>query len=106
MALRVNARTLLEQVHDRRLSVGRVGRRISVYLPRVPGGLPPIRRHPFSDRVVRFVHAVVRTAVDGHRSLANGRFGRVYFARSFKCARDLDTEVAQYRRARLRRMVV
>ena len=26
--------------------------------------------------------------------------------RSFKCARDLDTEVAQYRRARLNRVVV
>jgi len=34
------------------------------------------------------------------------RFGRVHLARSFKCARDLNTEVAQYRRARPRRVVV
>jgi hypothetical protein len=31
--------------------------------------------------------------------------GDASLARSFKCARDLDTEVAQYRRARLRRAV-
>src|SRR5215472_4780433 len=67
---------------------------------------PPIRRHPFSDRVVRLVHAIVRAAVDGDGSLAPWRFGRVNLARSFKCARDLDTEVAQYRRARLCRVVV
>ena len=94
------ARTLFQQVHDHRLSVGRIRRRISVYLPRVPSGLPPIRRHPFSDRVVRLIHAIVRAAVDGDGSLAPLRFGRVHLARSFKCARDLDTEVAQYRRAR------
>src|SRR5207247_591550 len=63
-------------------------------------------RHPVSGRVVCLVHAVVRAAVDGDGSLAPWRFGRVYLARSFKCARDLDTEVAQYRRARLRRVVV
>src|SRR5205814_6370042 len=83
-----------------------IRRRISVYLPRVPSGLPPIRRHPFSDRVVHLVHAIVRAAVDGDGSLARLRFGRVHFARSFKRARDLHTEVAQYRRARLCRVVV
>src|SRR5205085_10098254 len=34
------------------------------------------------------------------------RFGRVHLARSLKCARDLDTEVAQYRLPRLCRAVV
>ena len=81
-------------------------RRISVYLPRVTSGLLPIRRHPFSDRVVRLVHAVVWAAVDGNGSLACGRFSRIHLARSFKCARDLDTEVALYRRVRLCRVVV
>src|SRR5260221_10584450 len=95
-----------QEVPDRRLRVGRIPRRISVYLPRVPSGLPPIRRHPFSDRVVRLVHAIVRSTVDGDGSLAPLRFGRVHLARSFKCARDLDTEVAQYRRPRLCRGVV
>jgi hypothetical protein len=55
---------------------------------------------------VRLVHAIVRAAVDGNGSLTPLRFGRVYLARSFKSARDLDTEVAQYRRARLCRVVV
>ena len=55
---------------------------------------------------MRFVHAVVWAAVDGDGSLAPWRIGRVHLARSFKCARDLDTEVAQYRRARLCRVVV
>ena len=32
--------TLLQEVHDRRLGVGWIRRRISVYLPRVPSGLP------------------------------------------------------------------
>jgi hypothetical protein len=50
---------------------------------------------------VRLVHAVVRAAVDRDGSLARRRFGRVHLAGSFKCTRDLDTEVAQYRRARL-----
>ena len=52
------------------------------------------------------VHAIVWAAVDGDGSLAPLRFGRVHLARSFKGARDLDTEVAQYRRARLCRVVV
>src|SRR5581483_3679922 len=78
----------------------------SVYLPRMPSGLPPIRRHPFSDRFVRFVHAIVRAAVDGDSSLSLLRFGCVHLARSFKCARDLDTEIARYRCARLFRVVV
>src|SRR5205814_657740 len=65
-----------------------------------------MRRHPFSDRVVRLVHAIVRAAVDGHGRLAPWRFGRVHLARGFKCTRDLDTEVAQYRRTRLCRVVV
>jgi len=101
-----SARTLLQEVQDRRLSVGWIRSGISVYLPRVPGGLPPIRRHPSSDRVVRLVNVIVRAAVDGDGSLAPWRFGRVHLARSFKRARDLDTEVAQYRRARLCRVMV
>src|SRR3981189_30789 len=72
----------------------------------MPGGFPPIRGHPFSDRVVRLVHAIVRAAVDGDGSLSPLRFGRVHLARIFKCARDLDTEVAQYRGARLCRVVL
>src|SRR5216683_7854302 len=95
-----------QEVHDRRLSVGRIRRRISVDLPRMAGGLPPVRRHPFCDRVVRLVHAVVRPAVDGDGSFAPRRFGRVHLARSFKCACDLDAEVAEYRRARLLRVAV
>src|SRR5262249_47970443 len=97
--------TLLQKVHNRCLSVGRIRRRISVDLPGVPGGLPPVRRHPFFDRVVRLVHAVVRPAVDGNGSFAPWRFGRVHLARSFKCACDLDAEVAQYRCTRLRVVV-
>ena len=38
-------------------------------------------------------------------SFARRRFGRAHFSGSFKFTRDLDTEVAQYRRARLRRVV-
>jgi hypothetical protein len=68
--------------------------------------IPPICRHPFSDRIVRLVHAVVRTTVDGDGSLAPLRFGRVHLARSFKRARNLDTEVAQYLPAWLCRVVV
>jgi len=49
---------------------------------------------------------VVRAAVDGDGNLAPLRFGRVHLARSFKCARDLDTEVAPYRPARLCGVVV
>ena len=55
---------------------------------------------------MRLVHAVVRAAVDRDGSLARRRFGRVHFAGSFECACDLDTEVAQYRRVRLSRVVV
>src|SRR2546430_12963425 len=99
-------RLLLQEVHDRRLSAGRIRRRISVDLPGVPGRLPSGRRHPPVDRVVRLVHAVVRPAVDGYGSLAPRRFGRVDLARGFKSAGDLDAEVAQYRRARLRRVMV
>lgn len=97
---------LFQQVHDRRLSVGRIRHRISVYLPRVPGALPLIRRHPFLDRLMRFVHSVVRAAMDRDGSLARWRFGRVHFANRFECARDLDTEVAQYWCAPLTWMVI
>ena len=55
---------------------------------------------------MRLVQAIVRAAVDGNGSLAPLRVGRVHLARSIKGARDLDTEVAQYRRARLCRVVV
>jgi hypothetical protein len=44
--------------------------------------------------------------VDGDTSLAPWRFGRIHLALHFKCARDLDTEVAQYRCPRLCRVVV
>src|SRR5215471_17499736 len=100
-----SARMLLQNAPDRRLRVGRIRRRISGYLPRVPGGLPTIRRHPFSDRIVRLVHAIVRAAVGSDCGLAPWGFGRVHFARSFKFARDLDTKVAQYRRALCRVLV-
>jgi len=46
-------------------------------------------------RVVRLVHAIVRATVDGDGGLAPLSFGRVHFARNFKCARDLNTKVAQ-----------
>src|SRR5215831_9652994 len=39
------------------------------------------------------------TGRGGGGSFAPLRFGRVHLARSFNCAGDLDTEVAQYRRA-------
>ncbi len=48
----------------------------------------------------------VAIQVDGYGSLATLRFGRIHLARSFECARDLDTEVAQYRCARLCRVMV
>ena len=97
---------LLQEVHDRRLGIGRIRRRISVDLPRVPGGLPPVRRHPLS---IALYASSMRSY--GPRWTATAaspawRFGRVHLARSFKCARDLDAEVAQYRRARLLRVVV
>jgi hypothetical protein len=75
--------------------------RISAYLPRAASGLSAVRRHPFSDGDVRLVQAVVRAEVVRDGSFAWRRYGRVHLAGSFKCARDLDTEVAQYRRARL-----
>ena len=43
--------------------------------------------------------------VDSDGNLLLLRFGRVYLARSFKCSRELDAEVAPDRRARLRRVV-
>ena len=55
---------------------------------------------------MRLFHAVVRAAVDRDVSLTCRCFGRVHLAGSFKCARDLDTEVAPYWRARLSRVVV
>jgi hypothetical protein len=39
------------------------------------------------------------SAMDRDGSLARRRFGRIHLAGSFKCARDLDTEVAPYRRS-------
>ena len=44
--------------------------------------------------------------MDGDGDFARWRFGRVDIACSFKAAGDLYTEVAQYCRARLRRVVV
>src|SRR5947209_2864116 len=97
---------LLQEIHDCRFSVRRIRCRISIYFPRVPGGLLLTRGDPFSDRVVRLVHATVRAAMDSDGSLAPWRFGRVHLAHSFKHTRDLDTEVAQYRSARLCRVLV
>ena len=68
-----------------------------------PHKLAAVRREVL---IVRLVHAVVRAAVDRDGNFARRRFGRVYLAGSFKCARDLDSEVAQYRRARLTRVVI
>jgi len=45
-------------------------------------------------------------AMDGDGSLAPWRFGRVHLAHSCKCTCDLDTEVTQYWRAGMRRVVV
>ena len=70
------------------------------------------RRTPFRsppscvDRVVRLVHEVVRPTVDGNDGFAPRCFGRVHLARGFECPCDLDAEVAQYRCARLLRVVV
>jgi hypothetical protein len=36
--------------------------------------------HPFSDRVVRLIHAIVRAAVDSGRGFALRCFGRVDLA--------------------------
>ena len=68
--------------------------------------VPSIRHHPFSDRVVRLVDAIVRPTVNSDGSLARWRFGRVHLTGGFEHACNLDTEVAQYRRSRLCRMVV
>src|SRR5438045_255767 len=72
----------------------------------MPPGFPLVRRHPFPDRFVRLVHAIVRAAVDGDGGLTSWRFGRVHLAGSLKRTRDLHTEIAQYRRAGLCRVVV
>jgi hypothetical protein len=40
-------------------------------------------QNPFSNRVVRLVQAMVRSAVNADGSLASWRFGRVYLAGSF-----------------------
>ena len=80
-------------MHDRRLSVDGIRRRISIDLSRVPSGLPPVRSDPLIDRRVRLVHAVVRPAAGGYGSFARWCFGR-------------DAKVAQYRRARLLPAVV
>jgi len=104
--LALKARTSFQEVHDCRLSVARIRRRISIYLPRVPSGLSPIRFYPISDRVVRLVQAVVRAAVNGDGSLAPRRLGSVHLASSFKFASNLYTEVAQYPRTGLDRVVV
>ena len=55
---------------------------------------------------MRLVQAMVRAAVGRDGSLARWCFGRVHFACGLKCARDLDTEVALYRRARLCRVML
>ena len=44
--------------------------------------------------------------MDRDGSFAPLRFGRVHLVRRFKCVRHLDTEIAQSRRARLRRVMV
>src|SRR5215472_492146 len=72
----------------------------------MPSGLLPVRRHPYFDRCVRLVDSVVRAAMNSDGGLARRRFSRVHLARSFKCARDLDTEVTEYWRAGLRRVLV
>src|SRR5271169_4923460 len=46
------------KVCDGRLSVGRIRHRISVDLPRVPGEIPPVRHHSFSDRMVLLILGV------------------------------------------------
>ena len=55
---------------------------------------------------MRLVHAIVWTVVDCDCDLAPRRFGSVHFTRSFKYARDLDTEVTQCVRAVVRRALV
>ena len=55
---------------------------------------------------MRLVHPIVRAAMDSDGSFTPLCFGRVFLARSFECASDLDADVANYRRARLSRVVV
>src|SRR5580700_11225465 len=86
-------RALLQEIDDRRLRVGRIGGRISVDLPGASRGFSVAARHPLADRVVRFVQAVVWSAVHGDGGFASWRFGGVHFAGGFKCARDFDAEV-------------
>src|SRR6478609_9786399 len=92
---------LRQKAHDRGLRMDGVRRRISVDLPRIPGRLSLLRRHPFVNRVVRLVYAVVRPAVNSYGGLAPWRFGRIIIAEGLKRACDLDAEVAENRRARL-----
>src|SRR5690349_14343369 len=98
--------SLLQKVHDSRLSGGGIRGRVSVDFPGLAGRLPVARGHPLPDRVVRLVHEVVRTAMDADGGFAHRRFSRVYLARGFKRARDLHTEVAQDRRAGLSGVVI
>jgi hypothetical protein len=49
---------------------------------------------------------MIRAAVDRDGGLARRRFGRVHLARGFECACDLDTEVAQDRRAQQCRVMI
>src|SRR5262245_42127097 len=98
--------TLPEEIHDRRLSVGWIRCRISVDLPRAPGGCPPVRRHPLFDRDVRLVDAAVRPAVDGDGCFARWGDDRGHFAHGLKCPRHFDAEVARDRPTWLLRMVV
>jgi hypothetical protein len=50
--------------------------------------------------------SISTSRIEADGSLARRRFGRVHFAGSFKFAGDFNTEVAQYRRARLTLVVV
>src|SRR5260370_2816850 len=64
-------------------------------------GFTYMHKHDYAAAIAEF-----RTAIKLTDTFAETRYDRVHLARSFKCARDLDTEVAQYRRARLCRVVV
>lgn len=72
---------LLKEVHNRRLSVGWIRRRISVNLPYVPRRLPAVGLHPLGDRVVGLVHPVVWPAMDRHSGFAPWRLSRVDLTR-------------------------
>src|SRR5215831_9318810 len=101
-----SAPTLLKQVHDRRFSFACIRRRISIDLPRPPSGLPPVRRHSVFDRFVRFVHAVVRPAVDGNGSFAPG-VSVAYTSPAGSNVRVTSTPKSHsYRHARLRWVMV